>query len=374
MIPLNRPGQLLPKIDSDYLSSHFVGQHHYFLPTAGDCLNLAYRKLYTERGPLKIAVSPLACFQAIYPIILNGHEPVFIDVNENTFNMNASRLFEHQEVDAVEVIHLGGNPNEMDVIFRWAKENGKIIVEDCAQALGSSFNDKELGTFGDYAAFSLIKNLHTAMGGLLLSRCQLNTSAFPQVSSLLVLYRRLKRSLESLSNHHTYNMWNVMYYLLLRLKEHGAPKPNDSVHRLPETTIKDLSVALGTIDNLNLRRNENYQYMTSMIDRSKFHLQEVPRGGISNRNRLLLRMNEPKASQAIVELRAAGIAANNFTQNYLNGFQPHIRKDELLTHYYRAENLTNYDVLYNRIIAIPCSPFINLEEMDYIVNKLNHIK
>ena len=374
MIPLNRPGQLPPKIDGNYLSSHFVCLHHYFLPTAGDCLNLVYRKLYTERGSLKIAVSPLACFQAIYPIILNGHEPVFIDVNENTFNMDASRLFEHQEADGVEVIHLGGNPNEMDVIFRWAKENGKIIVEDCAQALGSSFNGKELGTFGDYAAFSLIKNLHTAMGGLLLSRCQLNTSVFPQVSSLLVLYRHLKRSLESLSNHHAYNMWNVMYYLLLRLKEHGAPKPSNSVHRLPETTIKNLLMALGTIENLKLRRNENYQYMTSMIDRSKFQLQEVPKGGISNRNRLLLRMYEPKASQAIGELRAAGIAANNLTQNYLKGFQPHVIKDELLSPYYKAVDLTNYNALYNRIIAIPCSPFLNREEMNYIVDKLNHIK
>lgn len=85
-------------------------------------------------------------------------------------------------------------------------------------------------------------------------------------------------------------------------------------------------------------------------------------------------MNEPEASQTIGELRSAGIAANNFTQNYLNGFQPHICKDELLSNYYRAKNLTNYDALYNRIIAIPCSPFINQEEMDYIVNKLNRIK
>lgn len=374
MIPLNRPGQLSPKIDSDYLSSHFVGQHHYFLPTAGDCLNLVYRKLYTERGPLKIAVSPLACFQAIYPIVLNGHEPVFIDVNENTFNMDVSRLLEHQDADAVEVIHLGGNPNEMDVILRWANENGKIIVEDCAQALGSSFNGKELGTFSDYAVFSLIKNIHTAIGGLLLSRSHLNASVFPQVSSLLVLYRRLKRSLESLSNHHTYNMWNVMYYLLLRLKEQGAPKPSNSVYRLPKTTIKNLSMALSTIDNLNLRRNENCQYMTSSIDRGKYHLQEVPCGGISNRNRLLLRMNEPKASQTIGELRAAGIAANNLTQNYLKGFQPHVIKDELLSPYYKAVDLTNYNALYNRIIAIPCSPFLNREEMNYIVDKLNHIK
>jgi len=118
-------------------------------------------------------------------------------------------------------------------------------------------------------------------------------------------------------------------------------------------------MALGTIENLKLRRNENYQYMTSMIDRSKFQLQEVPKGGISNRNRLLLRMNEPKASQTIGELRAAGIAANNLTQNYLKGFQPHVIKDELLSPYYKAVDLTNYNALYNRIIAIPCSPFLN---------------
>lgn len=374
MIPLNRPGLTKAGNDSDFLSNHFVGRYHYFLTTAGDCLNLIYRKLYNEHGSLKIAVSPLTCFQAIYPIVLNGHEPVYIDVNESTFNMDVSKLLEHQEADAVEVIHLGGNPNEMGVICKWAKRNGKIVVEDCAQALGSTFEGKELGTFGDYAAFSLIKNIHAAIGGLLVSRCQLDANEFPQVSSLLVLYRRLKRCLESRSNRHLYNLWNVMYYFLLRLKEQGAPKPSNSIHCLPPKMSRDLYNAIGEIDILNQRRKENYLYITSKIDQSKYHLQEVPNGGVSNGNRILLRMDEPKAEQTIRALRSMGIAANNFTQNYLNGFQGHIKEDDLLSPYLGTKNLFNYDILYNRIIAIPCSPFLNIEEMDYMASKLNQIK
>lgn len=373
MIPLNKPGYLHPLLGGDYLSTHFPSHHSLILATAGDGLNLVYRILKKQCGKLRVGVSPFACFQAIYPIVANDHIPVFVDIDKETLNMDAEKLVARKDLDVVELIHLGGNPNQMDKICLWAQKNDKIVIEDCAQALGSTFQGRELGSFGDYSVYSLIKNLHASTGGLLLSKTKLPTEQLPEVSGMLVKYRILKKYLESHSNHHTYNPWNLVYWLLLKMKEKGASSLSASSHSVGKTLDKEMRQTLNYIEDLNKRREANASYMITRIDASKCKIQTVPEGGISNRNRLLLCLEKPKAEQAINKLRESGIAANNLTQNYLRGFQPHVSEDALLCSYYHRGELECYDSIFNHVIAIPCSPFLTRSEMDYIVNELNHI-
>ena len=371
MIPLNKPGYLKSVYNQDYISSNFPDCQSLITATAGDGLNLIYRRLREQRGTLRVAVSPFACFQAIYPIVVNGHTPVFIDIDKDTFNTDAEKLINRKDVDAVELIHLGGNPNQMDVICQWAELHNIVIIEDCAQALGSTFNGKKTGTFGDYAVFSLIKNIHAPIGGLLLSKANLATKELPQVSSLVYVYRQIKKFLESQSNHHTYNVWNLCYLLLLKLKEKGVKPMNDSCKGVGTSMDIELRNTLSAIDQLNRKRLENATYIINNVDESKYKIQMVPKGGDSNRNRLLFRIPKPKAEQTIMQLRKAGIAANNLTQNYLHGFQPHVCKDKWLGAYYHKEYLKCYDAIFNHIIAIPCSPFLKGSEMDYMIKTLN---
>lgn len=372
MIPLNKPGYLHPLLDGDYLSTHFPSHHSLIMATAGDGLNLAYRTLKQQRGKLRIGVSPFACFQAIYPIVANDHTPVFVDIDKATLNMDAEKLMDRKDLDAVELIHLGGNPNEMDKICSWAQQNNITIIEDCAQALGSTFQGKELGSFGDYAVYSLIKNLHATTGGLFLSKTMLPTEQLQEVSGMLIKYRTLKKYLESHSNHHIYNPWNLAYWLLLKMKEKGAPTLSTNSYSVGNTLDKELRQALNNIEELNKRRGANASYMMSRVDVSKCKIQTVPQGGGTNRNRLMLSLEKPKAKQVINQLRKLGIAANNLTQNYLRGFQPHVSEDALLCSYYHKGELECYDSIFNHVIAIPCSPFLTRSEMDYIVSELNH--
>ena len=371
MIPLNKPGYLRPQVDENYLSTYFPSYNSVMLATAGDGLNFVYRTLKEQCGKLRVGVSPLACFQAIYPIIVNGHVPVFVDIDKETFNLDTEKLVIRKDLDVVELIHLGGNPNEMDKICSWAKQNNKIVIEDCAQALGSTFQGRKLGSFGDYSVYSLIKNLHAPTGGLLLSKTMLPTEQLQEVSVMLVKYRKLKKYLESHSNHHVYNLWNLAYWLLLKMKEKGAPTLSPNSYRVGNTLDNELRHALNNIEELNRRRIANAFYMMTRVDVSKCRIQTVPKGGMSNRNRLLLHLEKPMAEQVIFQLRKSGIAANNLTQNYLHGFQPHVSEDALLCPYYHKDELKCYDSVYNHIVAIPCSPFLTQCEMDYIVNELN---
>ena len=373
MIPLNKPGYLRQTSNSDYLSTYNHIYHSMIFATAGDGLNMIYRTLKEQYGKMKIGVSPFACFQAIYPIVANGHTPVFIDINRATFNMDTDKLLIHDDLDAVEVIHLGGNPNEMNKICSWAAQNNNIIIEDCAQAMGASFANKQLGTFGEYAVYSLIKNLHTIAGGLVLSKRTLPIENLPKVSNLLLKYREIKKLLESHSNNHNLNPWNWAYWMLLKIKEKGVPALSTNIYMLDDSLEEELRKAINNIEVLNKKRLANASYIISHVNTSKYTVQATPTGGVSNRNRLLFSIKEPLAETTIKQLRKAGIAANNLTQNYLRGFQPHISKDNVLKYYYQERELKCYNSIFNHVIAVPCSPFLTYTEMNFIINTLNQL-
>lgn len=92
-------------------------------------------------------------------------KPVFIDIDKNTFNIDAEKirkyLKNHKKVIGIIPVHLYGQACNMDVIMQIATENNLFVVEDVAQAFGSMWSNKKLGSFGATGAFSFFpsKNL-----------------------------------------------------------------------------------------------------------------------------------------------------------------------------------------------------------------------
>lgn len=88
-----------------------------------------------------------------------GAIPVFVDIDE-TMNIDYNEIEKAitKRTKAIMVVHIQGMPCEMDEIIRIAKKHNLYIIEDCAQAFGSTYKGKKVGTFGDAAAFSLQAN------------------------------------------------------------------------------------------------------------------------------------------------------------------------------------------------------------------------
>ena len=372
MIPLNRPGYKYVNSDHGFLENHFPGLHPLFLSNAGDALNLTYADLHKRLGRLRVGVCPLACTLALDPIVKNGHVPVFLDVDPETFNLNSSLLESKvQDIDALEVIHLGGNPNEMSVISSWADRHDKIVIEDCAQALGSTYDGQDLGTFGDFACFSLMKNLYAPVGGLLVSKQAMDKGDLPDVSNVLVLYRKFKKILESKADHRRLNPWNWAYSAFLHAKENKASSPDSAPSGINAKTEERLMKQFASVSYLTRLRREQARFMIDRIDPLRFTVQKEPSKGRSNWNRLLIRAKDTDALDLIRFLRQRGIAANNLTQNYLKCYQPHISQDKLLGEFYSASEMKNYDEVFPSLLAIPCSPYLKEDEMVYIVDSLH---
>lgn len=92
-----------------------------------------------------------------------GAKPIFVEPRLSTYNINPELIEKSitARTKAIIVVHLYGQPAEMDEIMEIAKRRNLFVIEDCAQAHGAVYKGKKIGTFGDMAAFSFYpgKNL-----------------------------------------------------------------------------------------------------------------------------------------------------------------------------------------------------------------------
>lgn len=103
-------------------------------------------------------------------VALTGAKPVFCDIDPNTFTIDVRHLESliSPKTKGVMPVHLFGHPAPMGVINSIAARHGIQVYEDAAQAHGASENGKRVGTFGDFAMFSLYptKNMTSGEGGM----------------------------------------------------------------------------------------------------------------------------------------------------------------------------------------------------------------
>lgn len=124
-------------------------------------------------------ILPAQTFVATSTVILQcGATPVFADINPNTGNISPESIKEKitSRTAAIMPVHFGGLPCDIDEINSIAKENGLIVIEDAAHALGTTYHGKPVGTLSDYACFSFqcIKLLTTGDGGAITSKISAN--------------------------------------------------------------------------------------------------------------------------------------------------------------------------------------------------------
>ncbi|MFE1242843.1 DegT/DnrJ/EryC1/StrS family aminotransferase [Fictibacillus sp. NPDC058756] len=127
-------------------------------------------------GQGDIVFCPTLTFSATAnPIIYQNAVPVFIDSNEETWNMCPTALEEafekYPEVKAVIVVHLYGLSADMDQIMEICEKHNVAVIEDAAESLGGYYKGQHTGTFGDYGIFSFNGNkiITTSGGGMLVS-------------------------------------------------------------------------------------------------------------------------------------------------------------------------------------------------------------
>ncbi len=127
-----------------------------------DAITLALRALGVGPGDEVLTVS-MTCAPTATGILRAGATPVFVDVDDDRLTMDAGALAAAltARTRAILPVHLYGRVADVDTIGAFARQNGLIFVEDCAQAHGGASNGRPVGTFGRAAAWSFYptKNL-----------------------------------------------------------------------------------------------------------------------------------------------------------------------------------------------------------------------
>jgi CDP-6-deoxy-D-xylo-4-hexulose-3-dehydrase len=102
----------------------------------------------------------------IAPIVQNGLVPVFLDCELGTYNLDPEQLERalSERTRALFFAHTLGNPVEMEPVMAFAREHDLYVVEDACDALGSTYNDQMVGTFGELATLSFYPAHHITTG------------------------------------------------------------------------------------------------------------------------------------------------------------------------------------------------------------------
>ena len=133
---------------------------------------LAVTALRSKRMPNSLkagdkVITPALTFPTtLAPILQNNLKPVFIDADIGTYNVNEEALKEaiSSDIKAMIIPHTLGNPNNMDLLMDLKEDHNLILIEDTCDALGGTFDNKNLGTFGDLGTVSLYPAHHITIG------------------------------------------------------------------------------------------------------------------------------------------------------------------------------------------------------------------
>lgn len=174
--------------------SNYLGTDNIELVSSGRLALYIILSSLLQKGD-RIIVPAYTCNVIIGALKYAGVEPVFADVDIQTFNMNLEHVKEAfvTETKAILMTHQFGLPCDVDEIIEWARERRILVIEDAGPAFGARYKGELVGRFGDVGFFSFedSKVISTFEGGIVLTR---DDNIFARIGDRL---RDLKRNMRS---------------------------------------------------------------------------------------------------------------------------------------------------------------------------------
>jgi len=165
-------GRFAEQFESKF--AKFIGVRDARLVNSGSSANLVAVSVLTsptlgerQLKPGDEVITVAAGFPTtVNPIIQNRLVPVFVDVVPGTYNIDTAQLERalSPRTKAIILAHTLGNPFAVTAVAEFAKKHNLWLIEDCCDALGSTWNGRMVGTFGDIATFSFYPAHHITMG------------------------------------------------------------------------------------------------------------------------------------------------------------------------------------------------------------------
>lgn len=368
--------QIAKKVGCKYAVALSAGTAslHLAIKLAGETL---YGKTVVGKGALnghKVFCSDVTFGATVNPVTYEGGEPVFIDTEYDTWNMDPEALKKafdiYPEVRLVVMAHLYGTPGKIDEIRSVANEHHALIVEDAAESLGAEYKGKQTGTFGDYGCISFNGNkiITGSSGGMFLTN---NLEDANKIRKWSTQSRENAAWYQHEEIGYNYRMSNVVAGVVRGqipyLEEHIAQKK--AIYERYKEGLKDLPVKMNPYDEKNSK--PNFWLSCMVIDKDAMCKQV--RG-----EKDVLYVSEPGKScpTEILEMLAKYNAEGRPIWKPMH-MQPIFRNNDFITkdgscraktNAYIAGEMNNVgEDLFNRGLCLPSDNKMTPEEQDVII-------
>ena len=166
-------GELTVQFEKEW--SDWLGKKYSVFVNSGSSANLAAIYGLLLSGKLKnnkIVVPAVSWVTTVTPAVQFGMEPIMCECDEENLGLNINHLkqiIEEHNPSCIILVHVLGFPNHMDEILELCEKHDIQLIEDTCESMGSEYNNKKLGTFGDLSTFSFYFGHHmsTIEGGMI---------------------------------------------------------------------------------------------------------------------------------------------------------------------------------------------------------------
>ena len=200
-------------------------------------LHAALKAVDVQKGD-EVITTPFTFAATSNSVLYSDATPVYCDIDPVTFNLDPSKIEEKitDKTKAILPVHLYGQPADMCPIMEIAEEHDLKVIEDAAQAHGSTYKGKKIGSIGDMGCFSFYptKNMTTGEGGMVTT----NDEELDEKAGMIRAHGESKRYEQSLLGYN-YRMTDIAASIGL--------------------------VQLDNIDKFNRIRNENAAYLNDAL-------------------------------------------------------------------------------------------------------------
>ena len=285
----------------------------------------------------EVITSPFTFFATAEAIIRVGAKPVFVDICEDTYNIDSHRIVEAitPSTKAIIPVHIFGQCADMTAVLKIANKYGLVVIEDAAQAIGAEWHGKKAGSMGKFGCFSFFpaKNLGCfGDGGAVVTNCEKS------------------------------------YMKMISMRQHGL-NPDvryDHTHlggnfRLDALQAAVLSVKLKHIDKWNNARANNAAYYNLVLDGADLVLPFIDDRGKHVFNQYSIRAaNREKVRNKLNDLGVPTACYYPFS----------VSSRTAIPEEYRNTDLPVCNRMCESIFAVPIFPDLTDEELSHVAKSI----
>lgn len=338
----------------------WLGVKYAVFVNSGSSANLAAMYSLIQTNKLrnkKIIVPAISWATTVAPAIQLGLQPIMCDCNMNDLGLDLDHLealIKKHKPSLLILVHvLGFSCSDIEYITKLCKKNNIRLIEDTCESIGSTFNGKKLGTFGDFSTFSFFFGHHfsTIEGGMVCTNDK-------EIYNLIVSVRShgwdrdlqpdVQKRMRKKYNVNDFNALYTFYY------------PGFNI-RSTDLQAKLGLIQLDKLNNIVKTRNSNYEYYHRNIVNSYWKVNPHCSSFVSN---FCYPIITPNKDEVVTALRKGGVECRPLICGSI-GQQP------FWYNLYGKTSLPNADVVHTRGLYIPNHCSLTRSEQDYIIDIVN---